>query len=232
MIPKHVYMTYRTTEIPKRYIENVAHWQHFMPDWEFRYTSDQGTYSFFKSYFPEYFPDLPKVTSGAVLADLFRYGVLYIHGGMYTDMDTFPFFAVPDEWLTFDAVLGYEYQPSKYILPFKEESNHDILCQWTFLSQPKHPLFKAALDLSMDRLREKNFTLASIQDHLNTAGPHAFTDAAAPFLSDPNILVHDMEVFGAHPRLLPRTENSLLEHQFDGRYGWQTAVSAPQIKFL
>lgn len=229
MIPKKLHFTYKTDDLPKIYQENLARWKDFCPDWEIYYYSNEKVYEFFNEYFPKYSEEIAKIKHGVVLADLFRYAVLYIHGGMYSDIDTIPLKRIPKKWLDMESVLGYEYQPSKYLCMTIPSYSKDTLCQWSFLSRKGHPLFKEVLENCIAKLKEKNFKFALAKEILETTGPILFTEVSEKYLLDPKVLVLDMDVFA--PIYLKEADftNAAIFHQFHGTSGWKLELQMPHI---
>lgn len=216
VIPKTLFFTYIQSDLPERYRLNLEKWKEMYPDWEVRFFSDADILRFFEKHFPEYAGDLAKVTCGPVLADVFRYGALYIYGGMYTDMDTVPLGRVPDEWLSQACVIGYENQKAR------------TLCQWTLLSKPQHPLFRRALEGAFQNLRAVDFRIQRMSHVLELSGPLLLTSLASQF-SD--LLILDGDYFGAHPEQnRPFTSRSLVHHQFEGLHGWALNFVLPQVR--
>ena len=149
MIPKKLHFTYKTKALPDKYSENIAVWKQTCPDWEFNFYTDVDIASFFSTYFPQYLHDISQIKLGVILSDIFRYGVLYIFGGLYSDIDTTPACSLPKDWLNDSLVLGYEHETEKLNKETWYDSN--VICQWSMLAKPRHPLFKEALE----KLREK-----------------------------------------------------------------------------
>ncbi|MCB1106530.1 MAG: alpha-mannosyltransferase [Chlamydiia bacterium] len=230
-IPKKIHFTYRTKKLPKVYQTNLSLWKKMCPDWTIHYYSNEDVYKFFNTYFPEYSNEIAQIEMGVVLSDLFRYGVLYIYGGMYTDCDTFPVREIPSDWLSFDSVIGYEYQPKKHRCKNIPSYQEDTLCQWTLLSKPKYPLFKEVLDQSILKLKERNFQFRYGTDILETTGPIHFTQVAKKYLEDPNILILDMDVFAPKSMINPTLQNNVVFHQYHGSAGWKLEVALPQLRF-
>lgn len=230
MIPKNLYLTFRDETLPKVYQENLDRWKAFYPDWHIHYFSDAKVYAFFKEHFPHYADDLHKIRWGSTLADLFRYGVIYTFGGMYAGIDTFPEKKLPEAWLEKDVVIGYEYQPSKFECVLSHIFPNNCLCQWTFLSKPKHPLFKKMLDTSMKRLRAVNFTVSELEELMYITGPYLFTEVVEEYRQDPHLLILDMDYFASDNMIEP-SERALVRHQFHGQQGWclQTNNSGIQL---
>jgi len=228
MIPKKLHFTYKTERVPEKFQENLNVWKKMCPNWEIHYYSDAMIFDFFEEHFPEYLSDLSKITVGAVLADLFRYAVLYIHGGMYTDIDTIPLKKIPMNWLSYQTVLGYEFQLEKCIGEFWYK--HDVICQWTMLTVPKNPLFKEALSKCIQNLREINFHFSAVRDVIQATGPLLFTSLANKYLHLDETLVLDMDIFGSNPKTLPVSERSVVEHLYHGKHGWKLGIKFPYIK--
>ena len=232
MIPKKLYFTYKSHELPDRYKKNLNIWNFFCHDWEFYLYSNKQVISFFKTYFPHYLSDIKKIKQGVVLADVFRYAVIFQFGGMYSDVDTFPLKPIPDSWLSKECVIGYEYQPSKFKGTKPKSFTKDTLCQWTFLAKPNHPLFKEALDTCINKLREKNFYLNSIQDVLETTGPISFTEVAQKYLKSPKIHVLDVDVVAPIRTESRDYSKCVVVHQFHGGKDWKSEIKLPHIKWL
>jgi len=199
-IPKKLHFTYKNENLPEKYRENLSRWKDLCPDWELHFYSDSAVYQLFEQHFPEYVEELPKIPCGAMLADVFRYAALYVHGGMYSDIDTVPLMRIPDEWLSYEAVIGYEYQVDKFpeLLSglWKYE---EIFCQWTFLSSPKNPLFKEALDRAIQKLRSAKFIVEKRVDVLKLTGPLLFSSVAKKYKTNPNFLILDADFFACDP---------------------------------
>jgi len=231
VIPKKLHFTYISENLPDKYRENLRKWKALYPDWEVHFYSDEAIYQFFDHYYPVYFHDLQKIPHGVILADVFRYAALYIHGGMYTDIDTIPLKKIPEEWLSYQCVLGYEYQPSKFPEMFRNPHRYqEFLCQWTMLSSPKYPLFKETLDQAFQKLRRKNFHLKSYGEVLGDTGPLHLTSVAKKYMNHPDVLILDADFFGCDGKYnFEFTERSIIHHEFDGHQGWMLEFFLPHL---
>ena len=111
-IEKKIWQTYETSfdELPIYAKESVGTWTHQNPGWAYGYMSGQDRENFFKEHFDsktyETYVNLPL---GVMKAGLWRFAILYIHGGIYTDMDTHCKTPV-DTWLNpeYDMILDIE----------------------------------------------------------------------------------------------------------------------------
>ena len=60
------------------------------PDYEIKLYDDNDIYKIIETNFPEDLNTVKKIKIGAILADVFRYIILYFEGGIYSDMDCEP----------------------------------------------------------------------------------------------------------------------------------------------
>ncbi len=87
IIPKIIHQTYiNINKVPKKVFENI---KKYAPNYEYRFYDNDYCIYFIKKYFDyKIFDAYNKIKLGAHKADLFRYCVLYIYGGIYLDIKT------------------------------------------------------------------------------------------------------------------------------------------------
>ncbi|KIX07789.1 uncharacterized protein Z518_02443 [Rhinocladiella mackenziei CBS 650.93] len=142
-------------------------------------------------------PDIVNVyqslTAKIIKADLLRYLVMYVEGGVYVDIDVEAlkpierFIPVTDRFQEqdIDMIIGVEIDQPDFarhpILGPKSQS----FCQWTFLCKPKLPVMLRLIDNIIDWLHEiadkQNVPISDINlnfdDVISGTGPSAFTQA-------------------------------------------------------
>lgn len=104
-INKTIYMTYKT--IPPYYVFN--RWKVLNPDYNIEFSLDKQCYDFIKTNFNEYVAILfSKIPQGMHKADLWRLCKLYIHSGVYSDIDIVPYLNLNtlDKDITFYSCLA------------------------------------------------------------------------------------------------------------------------------
>jgi hypothetical protein len=104
-INKTIYMTYKTT--PPYYVFN--RWKVLNPDYNIEFSLDKQCYDFIKTNFNEYTAILfSKIPQGMHKADLWRLCKLYIHSGVYSDIDIVPYLNLNtlDKDITFYSCLA------------------------------------------------------------------------------------------------------------------------------
>jgi hypothetical protein len=86
VIPLHVYQTWCTKEMPPGMTEAINVLREQNPEFEFHLYDDAECRAFIAQYFPaEVVWAFDSLRPGAYKADLWRYCILYIHGGVYLD---------------------------------------------------------------------------------------------------------------------------------------------------
>jgi mannosyltransferase OCH1-like enzyme len=86
-IPKKIFQTYKTNQVSSGMYDAVNTWIDKNPDWEYHFFDKDDRRNFIKENFPKKVLDAyDTLLPGAYKADLWRYCVLYIHGGVYVDI--------------------------------------------------------------------------------------------------------------------------------------------------
>lgn len=163
-IPRIIWQTYITRDLPPQAVACQKSWIEFNPGWEYRFVDDAGMDDFVEEHAPgELYRLYHQLPLGVMKADVWRYLATYVHGGLYADIDTICRESI-DNWLPAGADF--------VICP----ENRTHLCQWTFLSIPRHPCLWHVLELIADRAKHGIDTGTDGFVHFHT-GPGVWTDA-------------------------------------------------------
>jgi len=87
MIPQIIMQTWKTSHIPDHWLPSVESIKQFMPAWKYYLLNDDECDSFMKLYFPSLLEWFRNLQHPIQRADVIRYAWLYVHGGMYLDLD-------------------------------------------------------------------------------------------------------------------------------------------------
>lgn len=86
-IPKIIHQTFETRCIPLNIAMAAYSWINRNPEYEYRYYDDHDRREFIRNYFnQDVLEAYDRLIPGAYKADLWRYCVIYIHGGVYIDI--------------------------------------------------------------------------------------------------------------------------------------------------
>jgi mannosyltransferase OCH1-like enzyme len=142
-IPPRLFQTY-VHETPF-----MASWRRLNPAWDYAFFDDAACRRFVQQHMePAVYETYTRLLPGAARADLWRYCVLYTHGGVYVDADCSCLVPLRD-WIGAEAELvvpvDHEHQPA---LP---------LFQAVLGCTPGHPLMRAAIDAVVRHVQTRQY---------------------------------------------------------------------------
>jgi len=91
MFPKVIYLTCKDKNNITNQIHNKCceRFKELYKDYEIMICDDKDIYEMMGEDYPEHIEKIKQIKIGAVLADIFRYYILYKKGGIYADMDCY-----------------------------------------------------------------------------------------------------------------------------------------------
>ncbi|NCY26854.1 MAG: hypothetical protein EBX37_19095, partial [Alphaproteobacteria bacterium] len=182
MIPKVVFQTwYRKDMIPESFQTIIKKNREINPEFEFEMFDDDEVEQFFR----RYEKDLPVhiVTAyhrinprfGPCRADIFRYAIIYVKGGIYMDIKVrciVPF----QDWINFEedrAVFSYWSIPHQISVL---KNRFGELQNWFLVFRPKDPrLWQLLQSITNTILRKEGVHVGGKNDILHLTGPIIFT---------------------------------------------------------
>lgn len=218
IIPKKIFQTHKSIEYIKtkpKIQKAINSWRRFCPEFEYYFYTDELCDKFMRDNFDHktynIYINLPLPV---MKADLWRYCVIYINGGIYADTDTICL-SNPNLFI------------NNSLLTIAPENNLH-LCQWTFSAPPKSSILKTIIDLCIERLTENiDYSNYNFIHHLT--GPGLFTDGIEKYLNDNNYNTYDnknLYSIYSYPFMKVYTHNifhtKLIKHLFTGQDfdGW------------
>lgn len=163
-IPQKIWQTYKSQPLPKRALECQQSWKS-QPGYTYHFHDDNQMRSFIRREMPpRVFKVFESLPLGVMKADLWRYCVLYVEGGIYADIDA----------SALKPVSAWKILPEHKFIFGLENDMH--FCQWTFASVPGHPILKAVIDLVVEECEKGIDTSNEHFVHQHT-GPGIWTRA-------------------------------------------------------
>lgn len=150
LIPKKIYQTNDSTLVPlHRNKFSIEAWKQLNPEYEYHYFDALDRRKFIETHFDEtvgkaYDLLLP----GAFQADLFRYCLLFVHGGCYVDSQTQPFLPLREV-----ITSKLEFLSGEEINEFNYGIWNGFMCCIS-----KHPALKLTIDNTVKNVLERNYT--------------------------------------------------------------------------
>lgn len=88
-IPQTIFQTFKTNNVPPGMYKAAMSWVDNNPDYAYSFSDDADCRSLIQQHFDaNVLLTYDKLNVGAFKADLWRYCALYVHGGVYADLDT------------------------------------------------------------------------------------------------------------------------------------------------
>ena len=191
-------------------------------------------YNIVGKYFPEHLDKIKQIKVGAILADIFRYLILYLEGGIYSDMDCEPLIHIDNLYkdkrvsAQTKSIVCYEVHKewhgnSKNVSLNSNRCYKNVgICQWFIISKAKQEIFLNSYKYCIENIDELiNINPKSgdyFIDVLTLSGPIGFTKQIMDNLSD-EICILPSEYFcaGSYGDV-PVTKKSYVKHLFT--YTW------------
>jgi hypothetical protein len=163
-IPLNIWQTYKTDQLPEQAKECQKSWK-TQSNYHYHFMDDTQIETFMKKHFTnKVYQTFKKLPLGVMKADMWRYCVLYVHGGIYTDIDS----------VAIQPLKDWKIRKSDRIIFGLENDVH--FCQWTILSEPKHPILAKVIELIVDEAEKGMDTSTEHFVHKHT-GPGIWTRA-------------------------------------------------------
>lgn len=174
MIPKWIHQTWKTKTDPR--IDRLRlSWIDRHPGFRYSLYDDRDIDQFIRQYFDDrvYFT-YRRIINGSLKADFFRYCVLYIHGGVYVDVDLLCVSPLTDGIVCFDTdklVTASDYQERDYQPP-NADYRRDVIFQGFLCAEPFHPFMQYMINYMCFVMSHNLFK----HDIFRIGGPQAFAD--------------------------------------------------------
>lgn len=218
------------------------------PDWGYYFYNDYSAALFVKSHMPQdIYEAYYSMPEPVLQADYFRYIVLLVKGGLYSDTDAEPLIPL-SQWpelhksnvgLITSIEADSRVQPNIHI--FREMQ----LVQWTIAAKPDHPAIKMLVDriaeITRRKLQSKTSELSSAARHegsiIEWTGPAIFTDVLLEYIQtqtgrDPmqdllgitepvllsDVLILPRIAFAGYGKKETTSPEARIKHYFDGSW--------------
>ena len=164
-IPKKLFITWKTKEedgIPEHWKEAYKSVKKYCSDWEVFFFDDDDNRKFVIKHFPDYLETYDSLPYNIQRADVIRYMWLYVHGGVYKDMD-----------LEIIRPMEILFQAEADLYLVHSANVKSVLTNSFMASKPKQKIWLDFLEHT-----KKNAPLWAVGKHLHvmhTTGPNALT---------------------------------------------------------
>jgi mannosyltransferase OCH1-like enzyme len=162
--PKIFSQTWKTYNLPEKFMEYRQKWIDMLPDYTFEFYDDNDLRNLVKNIVPQYLQAYDMFSQNIERVDFARYVMMYATGGVYADLDTYPLKSI-DKWISMNKiVLGTEPHEHSFDLYNRET----VLCNAFMISPPGQKLWLDFMDYIIENY-EPYFL------PVETSGPMALT---------------------------------------------------------
>lgn len=172
-IPKVIYQTYKTKNIPWYARFYIWRFRRNNRDFQYEFYDDERIDAFIKDNFSaNTYKAFSRLQIGAAKADFFRYAILYKKGGIYLDIDS-------DILVDLNTFI----RPDDEAIIAKEKTNKTLYAQWALFYTKEHPFLKTALHIMIHNIQHNKHPY---NVHLTT-GPGIYSEAVFRCLKNKDI---------------------------------------------
>lgn len=171
MIPKVIYQTYYTKNLPSQILDINKKMMDVNPDYTYQFYDDLEMREFIvKNYDDETVYLFDRLNVGAAKADFWRYLILYKNGGIYIDLDS-QIYGKLDDLITSDdeAIISREGHYGKFL-------------QWCLMFSHSHPILKICIDKCKENIKNKK-----TNNIIDLTGPTVFSESINEYCSGINL---------------------------------------------
>lgn len=164
LIPKILWQTYKSSDPPVAAAACMASWRKCNHNHEFIYMGDLECEAFMEQWFErEFFEMYCALPVGVMKADVWRVAVVYVHGGIYADIDT-ECRAPVEDWIG-----------SSSTLVAAVENDTGALGNFVFAATPRHPALYRVLQTFVELYHSESFMNASSPTPVQDFGAGAWS---------------------------------------------------------
>lgn len=159
VIPLKIFQTWNSINLPKNMKESMNKIKKNNPEFEYIFQDDNQCREFIANHFPDMvLYAFDNLIPGAYKADIWRYCILYIYGGIYVD-------------IKFEPVGDYKFLDlvdDEYYVLDRPNQFGVSLYNGLMVMKPKNEILKTALNHILKNVTNKNYSLSSV--HISGSG--------------------------------------------------------------
>jgi mannosyltransferase OCH1-like enzyme len=178
-IPKILHQTWRTAELPAPFKAFRASWLNLHRGWQHQIYDDDRIYRIVCDRLPRWLPTFEALPLPIMRADLFRYLIVFLDGGVYADIDTVSYRACDELLENSNCVLGTEMRVSSSLQASFNYARPAQIANFIFAATPEHPFLGSVIENIAQRASSPPDGDDFVQE---TTGPRMFTRATYSFL--------------------------------------------------
>jgi hypothetical protein len=175
MIPKKIYQTWETKDIPDKIQQKINEMMEVNPEYSHELYDDSDRFFFIKENYGKQVSDAyESLNLGVAKADLWRYAILYKNGGIYLDLDS-------QIYSNLNSLID---ENDKAII--SREGNPNTFVQWCLMFDKNHPILENTLKRCIYNILNK-----TTENIFRLTGPALFSDSIREVLAPLNLDIYN-----------------------------------------
>jgi mannosyltransferase OCH1-like enzyme len=185
-ISKIIHQTWRSSEVPERWMEFQRSWPHYQEAWDYRLWTDLALRQLIVEHYPWFLPIYDNYPKPIQRVDAARYFILHRYGGVYADLDFECLRPLEPLLRGRELVLGLEPEAHLSKNNVRAHGLDRLVCNAFMASQPRHPFWEHVFLELVGAHRRSG--------PLETTGPFLLTQAVQTFAGREPIEILPAEV--------------------------------------
>lgn len=221
MVPCKIWQTWKDKNVPDKWKDSPCSIKKFLPDYKYKLYTDEDNLKFVEKHFPDFLPYYNKFKYPIQRADAIRPMRLYVHGGIYMDLDM-KIVAPIDHLFVGDLIFTYS-------------ANYPSITNMFMASRPKHPIW---LDIIDSMKHDKPFWAISKHfEIMMTTGPglvhKCVINNRYPYTIIPPILVNAYDIRVSREEIEKNEKKALILPLEGGSWhSWDTKMMGTCFNYM
>jgi mannosyltransferase OCH1-like enzyme len=185
--PRVIFQTWEDENVPEKWRDAQKSVIEKNPNWEYVLITNADRIRIIKENFPELLPLFMSFKHNIMRADMIRYIILYLHGGVYLDLDFIAMYPFDSLKLDERAEVGFVTSKNSIL------GENSILSNSFMVSKPGSNFWLHCLD----EIRKEKSPLLTFTKHLevmSTTGPFMLTRVAEKYPMDKITILENVVV--------------------------------------
>lgn len=133
MIPRTIHQTAKTADVPQEWRVFQQMVRDLHPSWDYKLWTDKDNLALVSRAVPQWLPLYQALPRNIMRADMIRYIILSLEGGLYLDLD-------------YEMFRPFDLMDRDLVLPMESDPGHDVVLGNCILaSAPAHPFWQHVL---------------------------------------------------------------------------------------
>lgn len=178
VVPRSVMQTWKNNDVPKHWLPSYDSARTKLKKWNHVLMTDSMNDSFVRTYFPKFHRTFTSFRHNIQRADAIRYCYLYVHGGIYMDLDV----EVLSEYRIEEEInKAFDQKPNAEVALTRSGNVGSMFTNSFLVSKPRATFWLHCLEEMMRHPRGRWFCYGKHLEVMHSTGPSMVTRVARKY---------------------------------------------------